>query len=57
MYAENANFGAFQVEQAARVDTSFTLVDADTVAGLARDQPDLLPQVSPKSSKTEAWAR
>lgn len=57
VYAENANFGAFQVEQAADVDTSWTLVDADTVAGLVRDHPDLLPRVSPEPSKTEAWAR
>lgn len=57
VYAENANFGAFQVERAAGVDTSWTLVDADTVAALVRDHPDLLPQVSPKPSKAEAWAR
>lgn len=57
VYAENANYGAFQVEEAAKVDTSWTLVDADTVAGLVRDHPDLLPQVSPNPSKTEAWAR
>lgn len=57
VYAENANYGAFQVERAADVDTSWTLVDADTVAGLVRDQPDLLPQVSPEPSKAEAWAR
>lgn len=57
VYAENANFGAFQVERVAGVDTSWTLVDADTVAALVRDQPDLLPQVSPRPSKAEAWAR
>lgn len=57
VYAENANFGAFQVERAAKVDTSWTLVDADTVSVLARDHPDLLPRVSPKPSKSEVWAR
>lgn len=57
VFADNANFGAFQVEQAAKVDTSFTLVDADTVNTLVRDHPDLLPRVSPKPSKAEAWAR
>ena len=57
VFADNANFGAFQVERAAKVDTSFTLVDADTVNTLARDHPDLLPRVSPKPSKTEVWAR
>ena len=57
VYAENANYGAFQVEEAAKVDTSWTLVDADTVATLVRDHPDLLPRVSPEPSKAEAWAR
>lgn len=57
VYAENANFGAFQVERAAGVDTSWTLVDADTVAALVHDRPDLLPQASPRPSKAEAWAR
>lgn len=57
VFADNANFGAFQVERAAKVDTSFTLVDADTVAVLARDHPDLLPRVRPKPSKSEVWAR
>ncbi len=57
VFADNANFGAFQVEQAAKVDTSWTLVDADTVNTLVRDHPDLLPRVSPKPSKAEAWAR
>lgn len=57
VYAENANYGAFQVEEAAKVDTSWTLVDADTVAGLVRDHPDLLPQVSPKPDEAERWAR
>lgn len=57
VYAENANYGAFQVEEAAKVDTSWTLVDADTVATLVRDHPDLLPRVSPEPSRAEAWAR
>lgn len=57
VFADNANFGAFQVERAAKVDTSFTLVDADTVNTLVRDHPDLLPRVSPKPSKSEVWAR
>jgi SPP1 gp7 family putative phage head morphogenesis protein len=57
VYAENANYGTFQVESMTGTDTSWTLVDADTVAGLVRDHPDLLPQVSPEPSKAEAWAR
>ena len=57
VYAENANFGAFQVESMTGTGTSWTLVDADMVAGLVRDQPDLLPQVSPKPDKAERWAR
>ena len=57
VYAENANFGAFQVEKLTGTGTMWTLVDGDTVATLVRDRPDLLPQVTPKPDKTERWAR
>lgn len=57
VYAENANYGAFQVESVTGTDTSWTLVDADTVAGLVRDNPDLLPRVDPNQSRAERWAR
>lgn len=57
VFAENYNYGAYQVEGESHIDTAFTLVDADTVAQLVRDQPDLLPRIEPRPSKAERWAR
>lgn len=34
VFAENANWAAFTIDKAAKVDTAFTLVDDDTVRGL-----------------------
>ncbi|MGN0070417.1 MAG: phage minor head protein [Atopobiaceae bacterium] len=57
VYAENMNYGTFDVEQVAKIDTSYTLVDADTVTYMVQRQPDLLPQVSVSQSMAETWAR
>lgn len=57
VYAANMNYGTFDVESVAKLDTSYTLVDADTVSYMVRQQPDLLPQVSVKPGRAETWAR
>lgn len=57
VYAANMNYGAFDVESVAKLDTSYTLVDADTVSYMVQQQPDLLPQVSVKPGRAETWAR
>ena len=44
--AENYNWGTFDLERQAGVDTAFTLVSEDTVRRLVRDNPDLLPDVT-----------
>lgn len=56
-YAANMNYGTFDVESVAKLDTSYTLVDADTVSYMVRQQPDLLPQVSVNPGRAETWAR
>lgn len=38
VYAINHNYGTFQVEKAAKVDTSYTLYDRDTVENLLKDE-------------------
>ena len=43
VYAMNHNYGTYQVETSACVDTSYTLYDAQTVERLMRDNPQLLP--------------
>lgn len=57
VYAENHNYGTFQVEGGVQVDTAYTLVDQDAVTVLLRDQPDLLPRLQPHMSRSERWAR
>nr|DAG78604.1 MAG TPA: minor capsid protein [Caudoviricetes sp.] len=57
VYAANMNYGTFDVESVAKLDTSYTLVDADTVSYMVRQQPDLLPQVSVNPGRAETWAR
>lgn len=54
-YAENANFGAFQIEKQGMVDTSFTMYDRDTVERLVAEQPDLLPYVEIDETKDKRW--
>ena len=42
VYAENVNFGTFEVEKAARIDSSFTLYNREAVEKILREQPELL---------------
>lgn len=42
-YALNHNYGTYEAEKGALVDTTYTLYDRYTVERLFRDQPDLLP--------------
>lgn len=42
-YAQNFNYGTYEIEKGARLDTAFTLYDKDTVARLVKDNPKLLP--------------
>lgn len=43
VYATNYNWGTYQIEQGARIDTNFVIYDRQTVERLIRDKPDLLP--------------
>ena len=54
VYAANHNFTTFDIEKAAGVNTSFTLVDRDTVNRIIRDNPELLPP--PSASLTKEFA-
>lgn len=55
MYAESHNFGTFQVEKLAKVDTSYLLYNVDTVARLIEDNPKLLPKASLDVPKDRRW--
>lgn len=45
VYAINHNFATYQIEKAGRIDTSYTLYDAQSVERLVRDNPQILPKV------------
>lgn len=54
VYATNFNYGTYEVEVGAKVNTSFTLYDRQTVERIMRDNPDLLPAPGKKVSKAIA---
>lgn len=45
-FAENFNYGTYEVERLSRMDTSFTLYDKTAVKKLILDEPNLLPTKS-----------
>ena len=51
IYAENANFATYQIEQAGQMGTSLTLYDQATVQRLLVEQPDVMPWLSPDPDK------
>ncbi len=51
-YAINFNYGTFQVEKLAKVNTSFTLYDRHTVERLLRDDPQILQPPGKKMQET-----
>lgn len=53
-YALNHNYGVFEAETGAGVDTNYTLYSKDSVARLVKDNPDLLP---PPGKRTSAAIR
>lgn len=57
IYAENFNYGTYQVESASACDTMFTLYDRDTVYNLLSNDPDLYPQATVDGPKDKLWNR
>lgn len=55
VYALNHNYGTFEAETGAMMDTSYTLYDRQTVERLIRDEPDLLPMPKVDISKDRRW--
>lgn len=49
VYALNHNYGTYEIETGALVNTSYTLYDRDTVKRLVKDNPDLLPTPRPEN--------
>lgn len=55
VYALNHNYGTYEAETGAMVDTSYTLYDRDTVERLIRDNPQLLPEAKVNIPKDQRW--
>ena len=61
VYAINHNFATYQIEKAARVDTSYTLYSRESVERILRDDPEILPppgkrmKASIAAGKDIAW--
>lgn len=57
VYAENYNYGTWQVESAVGWDTAYALQDASTVQRLLTDHDSYLPKPSVNVAKDVAWNR
>lgn len=55
VYAEGMNFATYEIEHGAKVDTSFTLYDENTVMELVANEPYLLPRAAFDKAKDTAW--
>lgn len=58
VYANNYNYGTYQIEHDTLLDTSFTMYDKFTVERIMRDYPDLIPiQPKPDIPKDKLWSK
>lgn len=57
IYADNVNFGTYEIESGANINTSFTLYDKDTVENLMKKDPHVIPQAKIDIPKDERWNR
>lgn len=57
VYADNVNFGTYEIESGANISTSFTLYDKDTVENLMKKDPHVIPQAKIDIPKDERWNR
>lgn len=61
VYALNMNYSTYKIEHTTQIDTNFTLYDRKTVENLMKDNPRIIPQLTPKQrekiAKDELWNR
>lgn len=56
-YAENMNFGTYEIEHGTEINTSFTLYDKKTVENLMKKDPKIIPQARVSIPEDERWNR
>lgn len=54
VYATNFNYGTFEAEKGAKLDTSFTLYDRNAVNRLLKEDPDFIPPMGRQAKKDVA---
>jgi SPP1 gp7 family putative phage head morphogenesis protein len=54
-FAINHNYGTYEIENGLSIDTSYTLYDADTVANLIQNDPELLKRPSLDRNLDKRW--
>lgn len=57
VFAENANWQAYQLSQDAGMNLMFSVYDENTAAKLLKDKPELLPRKEVNGKKDKAWNR
>lgn len=55
VFAKNANFAAYEVQQGTAIQSTFQLVDRDTVKRLLSEDGDLYPQPRVREGKSKSW--
>lgn len=56
-YAENMNYGTYEIERGARVNTSFSMYDHRTVENLLRKDPKIIPRARMDIPEDLRWNR
>lgn len=57
VYADNVNFGVYEIESGMNMATTFTLYDKYTVENLLKDDPHIIPQARLDIPKDLRWNR
>lgn len=55
VFAKNANYAAYEVQQGTAIRSTFQLIDRDTVKRLLSEDGDLYPQPKVREGKSKRW--
>lgn len=56
-YADNMNYGTYEIEHDSKINTGFTLYDENTVKNLLKEDPKIIPLPKVDIPKDELWNR
>ena len=55
IYADNFNWGTYQIEKGTGISTMFSIYDRATVERLLKDNPDLIPKAGVNTTRDYTW--